>query len=57
MNTKYAICKGRVLPDKAGLESMFIDWKPPPPIPDQLSDVLPPSIEKLNALGKRLAIN
>ncbi len=25
----------------AGFESMFIDWKPPPPIPDWLSDVLP----------------
>ena len=32
---------------------MFIDWKKnPPPIPDQLSNVLPPSIEKLHALGK-----
>jgi hypothetical protein len=25
----------------AGLESMFIDWKPPTPILDWLSDVLP----------------
>ncbi len=25
----------------AGFESMFIDWKPPPLIPDRLSDVLP----------------
>ncbi len=37
---------------QAGFESMFIDWKPPPPIPDWLSDVVPPSIEKLYALGK-----
>jgi hypothetical protein len=36
-----------------GLESMFIDWKPPPLIPDRLSNVLPLSIEKLYALGKR----
>jgi hypothetical protein len=36
----------------AGFESMCIDWKPSPPILDQLSNVLPPSIEKLHALGK-----
>ena len=37
---------------QAGFESMFIDWKPPPPIPDWLSNVLPSLIEKLHALGK-----
>jgi hypothetical protein len=42
---------------RAGFELMFIDWKPPPPISDRLSNVLPPSIEKLNALRKRLALN
>jgi hypothetical protein len=36
----------------AGFESMFIDWKPPPPILNRLSDVLLPSIEKLHAFGK-----
>ena len=37
----------------AGFESMYIDCKKTlPPIPDRLSDVLPPSIEKLHALGK-----
>ncbi len=44
--------KGRVLSDRLGLNQWFVDWKNTPPIPDQLSDVLPQSIEKHHALEK-----
>jgi hypothetical protein len=37
---------------RAGFESMFIDWTPPPLIPDWLSNVLPPSIKKLHVLKR-----
>jgi len=30
---QYAICKGRVLPDRLGLNQCFIDWKTPSPDP------------------------
>ena len=33
--------EGSVSVRLAGFESMFIDWKPPPPIPDWLFNVLP----------------
>ncbi len=40
---EYEICNiQRVgLAGRAGFESMFIDWNPPSPIPDWLSDMLP----------------
>ena len=45
VNMKYAICRGSVLPDRLGLNQCLLIGKPPPPILDLLSDVIPPSIE------------
>ena len=38
---QHAICKGRVLPDRLGSSQCLLNGKPPPPILDWLSNVLP----------------
>jgi hypothetical protein len=51
-----AICKkGRVLLDRLGLNQWFVDWKNPPPIPDQLSNVLHQQLKNIMHLEKGMA--